>query len=1531
MADSTPTTVIQNIEELTNLFSTRSIISPDDLELYNRLQPSLETALIRLPTDKLHFLNDSINQLKNFDYELVSEVYLSNEFKKQLYHLQIKTILLYISKFDNQSENLQQFLKILQEKIKTSHEAIDTEHVSRIISNQNPVIPQVDKRQQLINRLTPLLNSLVQSPDFIEFSKIIQEEKQQTGGKSKRMHVLRGGQLPDDINRFLTQLNVSDTDKQLFERLYDGLPQTNDGEQLKQKIDSEINKLFLIDGQLNNFKDDGNYTEIITQLYKLQFNIIISLFRKFIPMDFIQKLTQKMSTINSILEDGNDTYIRTIQDTFPVLDEQPSSSAAAAAAAAAGAPIASSLKYKQLGGLKTSDNISTVFNELKNYVSKFISVFNTEQILKLMTIFSLKEDNSNFDSYGITIPDFVKYFFIKITSANKPTILSLGITQEHIDKDSLYVNKNLISSKNEYIGTYIVLHKILHASQVITDNMYNYSFIIIEIFSNTLLNKNFRSIEFDNNNIDIAFNQIVNSKKKVFTYVKLRKDDGLQPNTRYIFTEITPKKIIKLDHQAYDTDTSNIEHETYYFGPFDKFFLHDKKNNDVATSILTDIKQKLIINSEDFCFIGYGQSGSGKTSTLIKFEPPTGTPQDGVLTKILTDQALLKKFNSITLKMKNIYLTHESETNQKWNDFNTNAFAVSSDISLFDIKEFQFVKTITQGKTEWKFKPDFVQREKQKIQSNEQKISEISTKLDGIKTQKNTLLEQIKVLNEQREKLQSEFGQGLQKQIKVLEEEIYKKGTEQISIKYVLSTRDRSLGQVDGNIFNGWIVRTNKYNVQQLTNSNLPESYPVFKNQDLLSFNTEIYKSIDKLKEKYNAFRQLLAQKTELETQLKSTELKQQLNDQIAVLNVQISQHNTQIIELNNQISPLEKQKRLLEWNNKQLDIIDQKEITSIVLMAFELREIEPTPNNRESSRSHVIVDLHLKTTDTDAGQHIIVCDLAGVENKFNCENIEELKKFITKYSESNKYRDRQIEFDRLMCDDSSKTKPKKLLQEYNSGVELINQYNANYLLFNDIYSISDKVTTNRSQEGGSSCVASSNLMWNCNKGFKYDNIHQFNNEIFIQKIGSYHEFLNTKLKLIENFNNKIEKVGAQINKALITETGINDIIQFYRSNVPESNRDKTKNLINDLLGMVNIWTTSSYNKINYYNVINYDVYDNLFRNFTDATTDLSPIKFILILANVIYEEYKIWMCEYITYLKIKFNCKLRVNEGYLINKTLDEMRVDVKKLILKTTKIDDKLPLFFDKDILPYCRNLSADENNYNLFYPSADEQSDDTTGKIIETFSELGVNKDKLNFVILTVVNINSDTNNPPNPPFININDVYISKVRNSSKSLDLFKNLLKKTLKYNFYKNNVVLKDINTEVNRETITTERLNELIDKAIQEINTNNSATLIGSLASTDVLQNMTFDKIPCFKSSVFEEILPRLTFLQPNNILLGNNKAIVQRVQSTSASASASASPSISSSAPAVEISFTGGGINYKDKYLKYKNKYLSLKSQMK
>merc|ERR1711998_363934 len=64
-----------------------------------------------------------------------------------------------------------------------------------------------------------------------------------------------------------------------------------------------------------------------------------------------------------------------------------------------------------------------------------------------------------------------------------------------------------------------------------------------------------------------------------------------------------------------------INYETYTFGPFDSIYNHEISLKDISSQdeTIKDLKDKLKNTGQNVCFIGNGQSGTGKTSFLLGF------------------------------------------------------------------------------------------------------------------------------------------------------------------------------------------------------------------------------------------------------------------------------------------------------------------------------------------------------------------------------------------------------------------------------------------------------------------------------------------------------------------------------------------------------------------------------------------------------------------------------------------------------------------------------------------------------------------------------------------------------------------------------------------------------------------------------------------------------------------------------------------------------------------------------------------------
>ena len=305
-------------------------------------------------------------------------------------------------------------------------------------------------------------------------------------------------------------------------------------------------------------------------------------------------------------------------------------------------------------------------------------------------------------------------------------------------------------------------------------------------------------------------------------------------------------------------DSQNMTHQYDFYG-FDSVYPPDKKNNDIASSLVKDFNFEN--DTRPLCFIGYGQSGSGKTSTLIYLDVP-GKEQDGIIME------LLKKLDpeEVTVSMIEIY---EAEA------------AKASDESCIGIGT---TKHSTPGKIV----------ECNASNTEESKLNDADNAPQPTQTG-GAVKERIKV--EGFTPIRAEIKQGKQP-IKP-------------SMRYI------TIGEVLDKQFD------EKGKSRSKNEEKDKETVTTFKNGSVQCPETGDMKS--------GWF---------------------------------YTHNETETGE---------------ECMDKNFGL------KHYILMGFECREIAPTSNNKQSSRSHVVVSLKLHWSDKSKERYIYVCDLAGVENEFDC------------------------------------------------------------------------------------------------------------------------------------------------------------------------------------------------------------------------------------------------------------------------------------------------------------------------------------------------------------------------------------------------------------------------------------------------------------------------------------------------------------------------------------------------------------------
>jgi hypothetical protein len=182
----------------------------------------------------------------------------------------------------------------------------------------------------------------------------------------------------------------------------------------------------------------------------------------------------------------------------------------------------------------------------------------------------------------------------------------------------------------------------------------------------------------------------------IISFVKFRTGLTNTENTRYMNT-ISDNKFLKVEYSDVNESLCTIPaagadyickrpptftytHE-FEFGPFTGIFKCDIKNDAIhkTESFRKNITDKLT-NGEPVCIIGYGPSGSGKTSTLVRLDIPDKKQEPGVLLNLATEFAETGKYNQCTLDIyeistsqtfdqntpKQTYICRLDTTNNKW-------------------------------------------------------------------------------------------------------------------------------------------------------------------------------------------------------------------------------------------------------------------------------------------------------------------------------------------------------------------------------------------------------------------------------------------------------------------------------------------------------------------------------------------------------------------------------------------------------------------------------------------------------------------------------------------------------------------------------------------------------------------------------------------------------------------------------------------------------------------------------------------------
>jgi hypothetical protein len=316
---------------------------------------------------------------------------------------------------------------------------------------------------------------------------------------------------------------------------------------------------------------------------------------------------------------------------------------------------------------------------LKNEMFNVIQMFLYIEITQLMKS-SAKE-----------IATFKKnYLMNSLDDINNDTLNFLSFVSGDSSSSYLYIKRfsDIINSLlDNREGGFVIYIKNVIANYIISN---------ISLFVGFY--KIYKFIEGDiNGQFQVQLNEFLKNKVKnnVLTYVKIRNDDNQTYNSRFkVFYNINPTRydnqdktlmIVKYnDHNipyfenidnkwkpskvleenfgkisnqpfkdyfkvlANDIDVLKYDH-TYMLGPFTNIFSQNLKNDVIALN-MQDVINSLILKKPVFV-MGYGASGSGKTSSLIYFNKSVDENQkNGILMHLTTIMGKDHGYNKISVK-----------------------------------------------------------------------------------------------------------------------------------------------------------------------------------------------------------------------------------------------------------------------------------------------------------------------------------------------------------------------------------------------------------------------------------------------------------------------------------------------------------------------------------------------------------------------------------------------------------------------------------------------------------------------------------------------------------------------------------------------------------------------------------------------------------------------------------------------------------------------------------------------------------------
>lgn len=433
-----------------------------------------------------------------------------------------------------------------------------------------------------------------------------------------------------------------------------------------------------MDENLNKNKEIlGNYLTLFKKIYYEPFFYKIT---SISPNEFYDLFFSNNDIINNLPKENNETY--SPSESFKIILDF--------------IYINVTLFYEFLSEYQYSSSINDLIKQMENVSIRSVIETDTN---KRTEIIKKNDVNSNDNKLKfISVKNFINYVSI---------ILTLDTNSIRQAGDTIRILNSTIYENLEHILS--------------TVNMFKQ------------MNIRYKDVSLSINKIDKIIEN--NSTDTILTFLKLRSDEGEKYNKRFnvkLYEKNNKKKILKLDYNDdnqtyYDQNKTPLDltgkipsfkqkltddiimdknqyNNTYILGPVTEIYNYDNSNEDISNKM--EIVTNSLLNGKPVFIMGYGASGSGKTSSLIYFNKGVLDKRNGILVHLCNIMAK-KNYNKIQLKCREFYMESEQQKLPKVRYFPDN----KKDYINFEFENNEFrLKTFTNDKNEYEYKNKYTDK-----------------------------------------------------------------------------------------------------------------------------------------------------------------------------------------------------------------------------------------------------------------------------------------------------------------------------------------------------------------------------------------------------------------------------------------------------------------------------------------------------------------------------------------------------------------------------------------------------------------------------------------------------------------------------------------------------------------------------------------------------------------------------------------------------------------------------------------------------